>query len=90
MASDGPDPPACEVEIYMRGTIALVVAGVPSNAMERWVARLRTESGQRVDWHFAAGRAFVKVIGDVSAVRVAAAKLFGELPTGASCSPSLD
>lgn len=84
MATDGPDPPPCEREIFEQGTMVAVVVGVPSNAMERWVSDVRGASGERVDWHFCAGRAIVKVIGDKVTVQHAIMRLASKLPRGAS------
>jgi hypothetical protein len=36
--------------------------------MERWVQSIAKDSGQRVDWHYFAGRAVVKALGDADAV----------------------
>lgn len=83
MATDGPDLPPCEREIFKTGTTVIIVAGVPTNAMERWVVSVREQCGQRVDWHFAAGRAVVKAIGDIQAVRHAVHQRISDLPLGA-------
>jgi hypothetical protein len=51
---------------------------IPSNAMERWVKQVAARSGQRVDWHFIAGRANVLALGDLARVRAAIAELMPE------------
>jgi hypothetical protein len=43
--------------------------------MEQFVKMVAWHSGQRVDWHFYAGRAVVKAIGDIEKVK-ASIKLF--------------
>ncbi|MEX0935212.1 MAG: hypothetical protein WDZ70_02720 [Candidatus Paceibacterota bacterium] len=48
---------------------------IPSNAMEEWVKKVAERSGQRVDWHFVAGRAVVKALGDISKVKQAIQEL---------------
>lgn len=71
MATDGPIPPPCDPEIFSKGETILIVGGISSNRMENWVKKVRETSGSRIDWHFAAGRAVVKVLGDWEAVRAA-------------------
>jgi hypothetical protein len=83
MATDGPDPKPCDPVIYSKGNLAAIVAGVPSNAMERWVRRVAIKARQPVDWHFVGGRAFVKTLGTVGVVHTAIDDLRHELPADA-------
>lgn len=69
MATDGPDPEPCNPEVFEHGDPIFMTHGIPSNAMEQWVKKVAKESGQRVDWHFAGGRAVVLFLGDREAVR---------------------
>ena len=71
MATDGPDPKPCDRRIYEAGTCVLISNTIPSNAMEGWVRKVADLSGQPVDWHFVAGRAVVKAMGDLRKVREA-------------------
>lgn len=71
MATDGPDPTPCDKDIFERGSIVYQTHGVSSNRMEGWVQRIAFESGQPVDWHFAAGHAIVKGLGDLALIQVA-------------------
>lgn len=78
MALDGPTPPPCDAEVFQDGTVVLLTHGIRSNAMERWVKKLAEASGQRVDWHFAGGRAVVKALGDLPKVEAALSALKAE------------
>lgn len=75
MATDGPTPPACDNEVFENGTCIFIGDSVPSNAMEGWVKQVATDSRQRVDWHFVAGRAVVKALGDIDQARASLTKL---------------
>lgn len=75
MATDGPTPPSCDKEIYEKGEHVFTTHTIPSNAMEEWVKKVAERSGQRVDWHFVAGRAVVKALGDISKVKQAIQEL---------------
>jgi hypothetical protein len=79
MATDGPDPAPCAQDIYRDGTVVHQVHSVSSNRMEGWVRKVAADSGQRVDWHFFAGWAVVKAIGDIDAVDAAIEKNLPEL-----------
>jgi hypothetical protein len=78
MATDGPDPTLCDRHIFEHGTAVFMTHSIPSNAMERWVQKIKQASEQPVDWHFVGGRAIVKTTGDVFKVRVAIEKLLPE------------
>lgn len=79
MATDGPDPAPCDAEVYRNGTVVLQGHSVSSNRMEGWVKKIAAESGQRVDWHFVAGWAVVKALGDIAAVNAAIENHIAEL-----------
>ena len=51
---------------------------IPSNAMEGWVKKVAERSGQRVDWHFAGGRARILALGDIAKVKQAIQELMPE------------
>jgi hypothetical protein len=78
MATDGPTPPSCNREVFAHGTCVFVTSTIPSNAMEGWVQKIAELSGERVDWHFAAGRARVLALGDLEKVRAAILLLHAE------------
>lgn len=61
---------SCAQDIYQRGTCVALAVG-EAHRVEAWVARLRMQSLQPIDWHYAGGRAIIKCLGDVEAVRVA-------------------
>lgn len=71
MATDGPTPNPCDREIFQSGEQVFITHTIPSNAMERWGKRVARLSGQRVDWHFAGGRAVVLAVGDLARVQAA-------------------
>lgn len=75
-------PPDCDLDIFEVGKVVKMLAGVKSAAMEVWINRVRKASGERVDWHYAAGRAVVKYVGDGSKVAAAIARI--GLPAGAT------
>lgn len=78
MATDGPTPPPCDTEIFKNGVQVFVTHTIPSNAMEGWVKKVAERSGQRVDWHFAGGRAVVLALGDTAKVKSAIQELMPE------------
>ncbi len=78
MATDGPDPPRCDQDIFENGEEVFVTHTIPSNAMEGWVKQVAERSGQRVDWHFYGGRAVVKALGDIDRVQSAITALMPE------------
>jgi hypothetical protein len=69
MATDGPTPQPCDQDIFNNGEAVCVIAGVSSNRMETFIQSVAVSTGERVDWHFAGGRAVVKVLGDATKVR---------------------
>lgn len=75
MATDGPTPPRCDPEIYRDGEVVFITSTIGSNAIEHWVKLVALLSGQRVDWHWAGGRAVVSAIGDIEAVKAAVEEL---------------
>ena len=71
MATDGPTPPPCDPRIFSHGVTVFVGDTIGSCAIERWVQKIAKASGQRVDWHWAGGRANVLAIGDIAKVQAA-------------------
>lgn len=62
-------PPPCDQDVYRKGEVVCIAANVPTAIMERACKDVSHALGQPVDWHYAAGRAVVKTIGDVERVR---------------------
>ena len=56
--------PACDDEIFERGTAIMSLHGPRAALIEEWVKQVATATKTRTDWHFAAGHAFVRVLGD--------------------------
>jgi NTP pyrophosphatase (non-canonical NTP hydrolase) len=65
----------CDKDIYQNGDHIYTTHSIPPEEMEQFVKMVAWHSGQRVDWHFYAGRAVVKAIGDIEKVK-ASIKLF--------------
>jgi len=61
--------PRCDDEVFRKGELVLMTHSIPSTNLEQWVNHIAEVSGQRVDWHFAAGRACILALGDVERVR---------------------
>ena len=68
----------CDRDIYANGTLVLMTHTIGSEAMEGWVRQVAEISQQKVDWHFAGGRACVLALGDLSRVRQAIETLMPE------------
>lgn len=68
MATDGPTPPPCDQEVFKKGKVVLVTHSIPSCAMEAWVQKVASKSGQKVDWYFCGGRAVVVALGSIPKV----------------------
>ncbi len=72
------DMPPCAPDVYANGTLVLMTHTIGSEAMEGWVRQVAECSGQRVDWHFAGGRACVLALGDLPRVHAAIQELMPE------------
>lgn len=62
----------CDQEVYEHGKTIAVVVDAHSEVVEAWCQRVAKDSGQKVDWHYMAGRAVVRALGDLEAVDNAA------------------
>ena len=59
----------CDPEVYEKGRVVAVIGSwVYSEVIEAYVNRVARESGQRLDWHYFAGAAVIKAIGDLEKV----------------------
>lgn len=68
------DSEKCDREVYENGrAICMLVA--PKAKIEKWVQSIATESKQRVDWYYMAGRAVVLFLGKRAKVAAAINKL---------------
>lgn len=61
--------PDCDQEIFDKGTMVFMTHSMPATSVEAFIKRVREDSGQRVDWHYIAGRARVFALGDPDEVR---------------------
>jgi len=59
----------CDPEIYEHGEAVAIIADRKAGEIELLVQQTAHETGQRVDWHYVAGRGVVKVVGDAELVR---------------------
>lgn len=82
MATDGPDPPSCDPDVYANGTVVAYAQTRGACAFEEYIQFCRRDvKGCKIDWHYVGGRAVVKVLGDV-AVGVEALKEFAFIHPG--------
>jgi hypothetical protein len=68
-------PPPCDQAVYEDGTPIFETDTIRSFKIEPWVQKIAARSGQKVDWHWAGGRAIVLALGDVGKAREALASL---------------
>ncbi|NQT49207.1 hypothetical protein HQ571_00780 [Candidatus Kuenenbacteria bacterium] len=68
MATDGPDPTPCDIEIFKEGKPVALLTG-SSNAVENWVKEVARTANARVDWHYSGGVAQVLHLGDMDSRR---------------------
>lgn len=59
----------CDNDLFQNGTRLVRFSGPRSHTMDEWIKSIRAETGQRVDWHLAAGWAIVIASGDLECVR---------------------
>lgn len=60
MATDGPDPPKCDEELYKDGVVAGIFGTFGANHFESLIVDLRSRLEVSIDWHYVGGRAVVK------------------------------
>lgn len=58
----------CDKEVFTNGHLVMITHTIPSRLIEKWVKKVAKTSGQRVDWHYAGGRACIMAIGDLQTV----------------------
>jgi hypothetical protein len=66
--TQGRDLPPCTANVFRNGVVLAVAVTPHPDVIERWVEYVRGVTGQPVDWHFAAGRAIVKALGETRLV----------------------
>ena len=59
----------CDPEVYQDGTEMFMTNTISSDDMEDWVKMIAADSGQRVDWCYAMGRAHILALGDLNRVK---------------------
>ncbi len=70
--------PPCERDIFDHGESVFVTHTIAPKDIEAWVKKIAALSGQRVDWHYFAGRANILALGDIAAVKRAVEALMPE------------
>jgi hypothetical protein len=60
--------PRCDPELFTDGTCVAILAGGSAHLIQRFVKEVAELSGQKVDWHYAGGRARVLASGDLPLV----------------------
>jgi hypothetical protein len=68
----------CDREVYAKGTLLFMTHSLGSAAAQAWVQKIADRSGQRVDWHYAAGRILIKALGDLDKVKTVIRELMPE------------
>lgn len=61
----------CDAEVYANGVQVFLTQTIRSFNVETWVQKIAADSGQKVDWHYAGGRAIILAVGDLDKVRQA-------------------
>jgi len=61
----------CDEDIYNNGTLIAVLDACKYRA-EMFSVAVAKDSGQRVDWHYAGGRAYVAALGNIDVARASA------------------
>ncbi len=61
----------CDEDVYKNGKVVFVTSTIPTDELNKWVSRVARLSGQKVDWHWMAGRAVVLALGDLVKVKAA-------------------
>jgi hypothetical protein len=69
-------PPPCDPEVMRKGATVMLEGRNPGRwEVEAWVKKVAQESGQQVDWHYAAGWVHVLALGDIEAVAATITRL---------------
>lgn len=61
----------CNNEVYDKGEVVFITHTIKSNNIELWVRKIAADSDQPVDWHWYAGRAAIKALGNLDKVKTA-------------------
>jgi hypothetical protein len=59
----------CNKEVYNNGIEVFMTHTIPSKELEKWIQKIKIQSGQNVDWSYAGGRAIILALGDIGKVR---------------------
>jgi hypothetical protein len=72
-------PQSCDKEIFKNGSTVFCIGDWDTNEIENWVQEVATRSGQKVDWHYAGGRANILGLGDIEKIRQTIKEMLPEL-----------
>lgn len=59
----------CDFDVYTNGTTVFLTHTIRAKEIEIWVQKIALDSGQKVDWHYVGGRAFVLSLGNLNKVK---------------------
>jgi len=65
------DEKVCDPEIYLNGSLVFTTHTIPSKQINGWVQKIGRLSQQSVDWHYVGGRAVIRAMGNLEAVKAA-------------------
>jgi hypothetical protein len=61
----------CDQDVYNNGVEVFLTHTIAAKDIEKWVQAVAKLSGQKVDWHYAGGRAIILTLGDTYKVKEA-------------------
>lgn len=67
--AEADDISVCDPEVYKNGVAIAIIADRDHSEIEALVQKLTKQIGIKMDWHYVAGRAVVKAIGDLDKAR---------------------
>jgi hypothetical protein len=65
----------CDDEVFKNGEHVFLTHSLSSEVIEGWVKAIAKDCGQKVDWHWAGGRASILTLGDPKKTRASIKKL---------------
>ena len=78
MTTNGLEPPACDPEVYRKGEGCFCDTHYFAECNRGRVKQIALLAGQKVDWCFVGGRAFVCALGDIEKVTAGIEQLMPE------------
>lgn len=72
-------PPDCDNQIFNEGAVVAIITGGSTHIIELIIKTANENTSEKMDWHFIAGRAVVKTLGNQEEARQALNKVMPEL-----------